>query len=128
MKRVLIVLAVIVALSPLGLLAQLPVATDACMQAQMDAQADVNGTLWFLGGCLFDVFGVGAAYVIEPSPPATRLLGQPPDYVAMYTDCYKEKGKSIQVSNAMKGCVVKLVVVWLPYILWASILSAATAY
>ena len=118
MKRVLIVLAVVVALSPLGLLAQLPVATDACMQAQMDAQADVNGTLWFFDGCisgflisslygvLLGALGIGAAYVVEPSPPATRLLGQPPDYVAIYTDCYKEKGKSIQTSAALKGCVV----------------------
>ncbi len=71
MKRFLIVLAVVVALSPLGLLAQLPVATDACMQAQMDAQADVNQNMWFLGGCIFWLAGVGAAYVIEPLPPAS---------------------------------------------------------
>ncbi len=128
MKRVLIVLAVIVALSPLGLLAQLPVATDACMQAQMDAQADVNGTMWFFGGCIFGLVGLGAAYVIEPSPPTTRLLGQPPDYVAMYTDCYKEAGKSIQTSNAMKGCVLNFLLGCLPYILWISFLSSLTYY
>ncbi|RKZ23976.1 hypothetical protein DRQ23_01645, partial [bacterium] len=102
MKRVLIVLAVLMALPPLGLLAQLPVATDACMQAQMDAQADVNKSLWFLvgclppagGGCLLGLWGVGIGAVtslgtialssfIEPSPPTSRLLGQQQDYVAI---------------------------------------------
>jgi len=127
MKRVLIVLAVIVALSPLGLLAQLPVATDACAQAQMDAQADVNETLWFFAGCLFGVLGVGAAYVIEPSPPASRLLGQPPDYVAIYTDCYKDKAKSIQTSAAIKGCVLGSVL-WGASYLFSMLLSASVTY
>jgi len=127
MKRVLIVLAVIVALSPLGLLAQLPVATDACAQAQMDAQADVNETMWFFAGCLFGVLGVGAAYVIEPSPPASRLLGQPPDYVAIYTDCYKDKAKSIQTSAAIKGCVIEAVL-WGAYYLFSMLLSASVTY
>ena len=127
MKRVFIVLAVIVALSPLGLLAQLPVATDACAQAQMDAQADVNETMWFFAGCLFGVLGVGAAYVIEPSPPASRLLGQPPDYVAIYTDCYKDKAKSIQTSAAIKGCVLGSVL-WGASYLFSMLLSASVTY
>ena len=125
MKRVLIVLAVLVALPPLGLLAQLPVATDACMQAQMDAQADVNGTLWFFAGCLLGIWGVGAAYVIEPSPPASRLVGQPPDYVAMYTDCYKDKAKSIQTSASMKGCVIGYTLSAVGYLFWILLYSAA---
>ena len=127
MKRVLIVLAVVVALSPLGLLAQLPVATDACAQAQMDAQADVNETMWFFAGCLFGVLGVGAAYVIEPSPPASRLIGQPPDYVAIYTDCYKDKAKSIQTSASMKGCVLDAVL-WVASYLFSMLLSASVTY
>ena len=127
MKRVLIVLAVVVALSPLGLLAQLPVATDACAQAQMDAQADVNETLWFFAGCIFNIWGVGAAYVIEPSPPASRLLGQPPDYVAIYTDCYKDKAKSIQTSASMKGCVLGSVLGGASY-LFSILLSATVTY
>jgi len=127
MKRVLIVLAVVVALSPLGLLAQLPVATDACAQAQMDAQADVNETMWFFAGCLFGVLGVGAAYVIEPSPPASRLIGQPPDYVAIYTDCYKDKAKSIQTSASMKGCVLDAVL-WGASYLFSMLLSASVTY
>ena len=126
MKRVLIMFAVIVALSPLGVLAQLPVATDACAQAQMDAQADVNETLWFFAGCLFGVLGVGAAYVIEPSPPASRLLGQPPDYVAIYTDCYKDKAKSIQTSAAIKGCIT-YAALWGAYYLFSYIFYSAAA-
>ena len=145
MKRVLIMFAVIVALSPLGVLAQLPVATDACAQAQMDAQADVNETLWFFagclppasGGCLLGLWGVGIGAVtslgvigfssfIEPSPPATRLLGQPPDYVAIYTDCYKDKAKSIQTSAAIKGCIT-YAALWGAYYLFSYIFYSAAA-
>ena len=127
MKKVLVLLAVVTALLPLGLLAQLPVATDACMQAQMDAQAEVNGTLWFFAGCLFGVLGVGAAYVIEPSPPATRLVGQPSDYVAVYSDCYKSKGKSIQTSAAIKGCVLEVILWGAYYLFWFVLFSAAAS-
>ena len=57
-------------------------------------------------GCLFGLLGIGAAYAIEPSPPASRLIGKSSDYVAIYTDCYKDEGRSIQTKAAVKGCVV----------------------
>ncbi len=81
-------------------------ATKACTDAKLDAQRDINTTLWMGAGCLFGLLGIGAAYVIEPSPPASRLLGKPSDYVAIYTDCYKDEGRSIQTKAAVKGCVV----------------------
>lgn len=78
---------------------------DAIAQAQVDASSDVNGMLWMGAGCLFGILGVGAAYIIEPSPKATRLLGKSPEYVAAYTDAYKNKAKSVQTSNAWIGCL-----------------------
>ena len=80
--------------------------SDICQRAKLDAQADVNKMLWFGAGCLFGIFGLGAAYIIEPSPPATRLLGKPPEYVAVYTDCYRDEGKRIQTKNALVGCLI----------------------
>ena len=78
---------------------------QAIMQAQMDAAVDVNGCLWMGGGFLFGIFAVGAAYVIEPSPRAARLLGKSPEFVAAYTDAYRQKAKGIQVTNSVIGCI-----------------------
>jgi len=114
MKKNLLVIGIALVFLPIAAMAQMPASTDACTQAQLDAQADVNSTLWFGAGCLLGIWGVGAAYVIEPSPPASRLIGMPPDYVAMYSDCYKAKAKSIQTSKAIKGCVVDAVF-WAAY-------------
>jgi len=79
---------------------------DACSRAKSDAQADVSGTMWALGGCLFGLIGVGAAYVIESNPPASRLVGKPREYVAYYTDCYRDEAKRVKTKNAWYGCIV----------------------
>ncbi|MCK4544124.1 hypothetical protein KAU43_01170 [candidate division WOR-3 bacterium] len=79
---------------------------SAVIDAHRDANADVNGALWFGAGCLFGILGVGAAYIIEPTPGASRLIGKSSQYVAVYTDEYKRVGKSIQTKQAVIGCVV----------------------
>ena len=79
---------------------------EAIIAAEQDAQNDVNTGLWFLGGCLGGVVGVIIAYAVEPAPPATRLLGKSPEYVAFYADAYKDKAKARQTVSATGGCVV----------------------
>jgi hypothetical protein len=79
---------------------------SAIIDANRDARSDVNGALWFGAGCLFGILGVGAAYIIEPTPGASRLMGKSSQYVAVYTDEYKRVGKSIQTKQALIGCVV----------------------
>ena len=79
---------------------------DACSRAKMDAKSDVNGTMWALGGCLFGLLGVGAAYVIESNPPTSRLVGKPSEYVAYYTDCYRDEAKRVKTKNAWYGCII----------------------
>ena len=79
---------------------------EAIVAAERDAQADINKGLWVLGGCFGGIIGVIIAYSIEPSPPATRLLGKSPEYVAVYTDTYKEKAKKLQTNSALGGCGV----------------------
>jgi len=84
-------------------------ASQAMAQAQVDASNDVSGCLWLGGGFLFGPIVVGAAYVIETSPSATRFLGKSPEYVATYTDAYKKKARSIQTTNALIGCLASSV-------------------
>ncbi len=79
--------------------------TDPCVQAAIDATVDVNGTLWYGAGCLFGVLGVGASYVIEPDPPATRLVGMDANDVSIYTVCYKAEAKKIQKKKSLNGCL-----------------------
>jgi hypothetical protein len=83
--------------------------SEARMTAEMDAKADCNGALWIGAGCLGGLLGLLISYVYMPSPPASRLIGKSPEYVAVYTDAYKEKSRSIQTSNALIGCGLNLV-------------------
>lgn len=79
---------------------------EAIAAAERDAQNDINKGLWFLGGCFGGVIGVIIAYGIEPSPPATRLLGKSPEYVDFYTQAYVEKANKLQTNSALGGCCV----------------------
>lgn len=120
------VFAVLVLLIPLTMLnAQEGDIASACQQAQIDVRTDVNGTLWLGAGCLFGIFGVGAAYLIEPSPPAMRLMGKSPQYVAAYTDCYKSEGKTIQGKKAITGCLIGVAVEVVFYVLFFVALASS---
>ncbi len=100
-----VLLVAMMVLNPVLLIAQ-DESTNACMQAEQDATMDTNGTLWFAAGCLGGVIGLLAAYAIQPNPPASKLVGKSPSYVATYTDCYRAKAKSIQTHKALTGCGV----------------------
>ena len=92
--------------TPFVTFAQQNLQMEAIVDAERDAQNDVNKGLWFLGGCFGGVIGVIIAYGVEPSPPATRLLGKSPEYVAFYTQAYAEKAKKLQTNSALGGCCV----------------------
>jgi len=126
MKRAVVILALLVLVVPFFAQSD-DVTTKACTDAKLDAQKDINTTLWMGAGCLFGLLGVGAAYVIEPSPPASRLLGKPSDYVAIYTDCYKEEGKSIQTKAAVKGCIIGALAQVAFYIVYIALIVATVS-
>ena len=86
------------------------------------ARANTNGTLWLAAGCLFTWVGLLAAYIYEPNPSATMLLGKSPEYVAAYTDAYKATAKSVQSSKALIGCIVGTIVT---VVLYAAAFAAA---
>ena len=89
-----LVMAILIFSMPFVALAQQNLQAEAMIAAERDARNDVNTGLWFLGGCLGGVIGLVVAYAVEPSPPATRLLGKSPEYVAFYTDAYTETAKN----------------------------------
>ena len=94
---------------------------DACREGEMSADSETSGTLWFAAGCCVGGVGVLLAYVIKPDPPASRLIGKSPEYVASFTDCYRTKAKSIQTSNAWYGCGALAV----GYLIYALVVVAA---
>ncbi|MFQ5571192.1 MAG: hypothetical protein ACE5G0_16060 [Rhodothermales bacterium] len=79
---------------------------NACSDAELQARNDTNSTVWMIGGCLATVLTLIAAQVMEPKPPASALLGQPPEYVATYTDCYKRAAKKRRTNKALTGCLI----------------------
>jgi len=107
-KLVLILFAVVLLASVNTVIAQEEVdeKVKICQRAKLDAQMDVNKMLWFGAGFIFNILGLGAAYIIEPSPPPIRLLGKSPEYVAVYTDCYKNEAKRVQANKALVGCIL----------------------
>lgn len=88
-------------------------------QAIMDATRDanqVNAEAWALVGCI-GIVGVAGAYIIEPSVPPIKLLGKSPEYVAFYTDTYKQKVKEKRTKHAVMGCLATNAVLVFSYII-----------
>lgn len=88
---------------------------------ERDARAAANRPLWFAAGCVGGAVGLLIAYVIEPSPPATKLLGKSAEYAVGYTDAYKRAGKSLQARWALYGCGT-CACAYLAY--WIAVISA----
>ena len=103
-----LLMAVLTFSMPFITLAQQNLQAEAIIAAERDAQNDVNKSLWFLVGCYGCVFGLIIAAGIKPAFPATRLLGKSPEYVAFYTDAYKEEAKRLQTNSALAGCFINV--------------------
>ena len=80
-------------------------ATDAVIEAQRQAEADFDRTMWLGVGCLLGLTGVLIAYLVEPSPSPMVLIGKSPEYVAVYTEIYRRKAKSLRTKYALYGCL-----------------------
>ena len=96
---------------------------DSCAEGRRDGDTETSGILWFVAGCGLGILGVVGAYLIKPTPPAAKLVGKSPDYVAAYSDCYRDAAVSVQTKWAWIGCGSS-VVLWLVYFL--VIVAAAT--
>ena len=76
---------------------------QARMDGERDAETDVRKILWIVVGFFANLVGVLIAYVYQPSPPATRLFEKSQEYVMFYTEAYKSKSRSIQLTNSLIG-------------------------
>ena len=76
---------------------------QARMDGERDAETDVSRILWIVVGFFVNLVGVLIAYVYQPSPPASRLFEKSQEYVMFYTEAYKSKSRSIQVTNTLIG-------------------------
>ena len=76
---------------------------QARMDGEQDADTDVSRILWIVVGFGVSLIGVLIAFVYQPSPPATRLFEKSQEYVMFYTEAYKSKVRSIQVTNTLIG-------------------------
>jgi hypothetical protein len=77
---------------------------DTCMQGKFDGAAAARANpLWILAGAACGIFGVGAAYLIKPSPPIGSLMGRSSEYALCYTDAYQNKARNGNTAWACGG-------------------------
>ncbi len=82
------------------------VAEQAISDAEKDASAHLNRTLWFSAGFFFPVGGTIISQWYQPFMPTARVLGKSPEYVAFYYDAYKVRTKKLQFYWALGGCLL----------------------
>ena len=70
---------------------------------EQDAETDVSRILWIVVGFSVSLVGVLIAYIYQPSPPASRIFEKSQEYVMFYTEAYKNKARSIQLTNSAIG-------------------------
>lgn len=86
---------------------------QARIDAQRDAEADINQFVWGTGGfilgtagaCLLGSAGVIGAYAYQPTPPPARFIGKSSEYIMNYTKTYKTKARRLQVRSSAIGCI-----------------------
>ena len=87
------------------ILAQQDDFTAGRIAGEQSARANTNGIMWMALGCTGPV-GLIIALVYESSPSASQLLGKSPEYVAAYTDAYRETAKHVQTNKALIGFIL----------------------
>ena len=80
-------------------------AAQAIADAKRDAKNAPNSYVWYPAGCFLGVAGILIAAVYTPHPPAEKLLGKSPEYIAYYTSTYQQVAKDDQVTEATLGCL-----------------------
>lgn len=79
---------------------------QARMDGEQDAELDVSKILWIVVGFFISVIGILIAYIYQPNPPATKLMDKSQEYVMFYTEAYKEKSRSIQLTYSAVGFAI----------------------
>lgn len=81
------------------------------LAALRDVDAEVSGPMWFLLGCF--VIGLPLAYLSEPAPTPSRMLGKSDAWAASYAGTFRRvasaKHKDMAVYGCLTGAAVTLV-------------------
>ena len=94
-----------------------PPLADAELTAEQDAESNTKTVRWFFIGFFGGILGILIASVYEPSPPHSRLIGKPPEYIILYTDRYKAKSRRTQVLESIGGFVFIVILALLLFFL-----------
>lgn len=90
---------------------------QARIAAENDAKIDVNKIIWFFIGLFLNIIGIPIAYIYQPSPTITRILGKSQMYVLFYERIYKSKVRKLQLIYTFIGFVIPyligLILIWL---------------
>jgi hypothetical protein len=82
------------------------------IDAEQDAKTDTNKLVWVIAGFIGNFIGILIAYIYQPEPGASQFLEKPEAYKVFYTDTYKAKVRTIQLTYALIGFAI-LVAGWL---------------
>ena len=79
---------------------------QAQINGEKDANTDVVKFLWIAVGFFANIIGILIAAIYQPTPPATRLFEKSQEYTAFYTEAYKAKARSIQLTYTAVGFAI----------------------
>ena len=77
--------------------------------AEQDVESDVSKFLWIVIGLFANIIGILIAIVYQPTPPVARLLDKSEEYITFYTDTYKTRARTIQLSYTFIGFIIPAV-------------------
>ena len=79
---------------------------QARIDAEQDAELDVSKILWIVVGFFISLIGILIAYIYQPNPPAAKLIDKSQEYAMFYTEAYKDKSRSIQLTFSAIGFAI----------------------
>jgi len=109
-KFISIFLVIFIIAQPVAAIAQQTDLNSDYMQGKIDGEMDAKGNaMWIIAGCGCGLLGVGAAYLMKPSPPAAAIIGKSTEYILAYTEAYQNKARNINLRYACTGYIVTMV-------------------
>ena len=99
--------------------------TDVRTAATIDSCLWLSGgfSLGIGGGCLLGSLGIVGAYFYQPSPPPTRFMGKPPEYIDAYVSRYKETRNNAALGGVCLGCIAGTITAGCLVTPWAAALG-----
>ncbi len=100
---------------------------QARMDAEQDAELDVSKILWIVVGFFISLIGILIAYIYQPNPPATKLMDKSQEYVMFYTEAYKDKARSIQLTYSAVGFAISAGITIITFLAGVAMIGSITS-